>query len=123
MSHWSTGSAFEQAEWGTSNFMADPHVVMETDSHTPAGKPYAGVRTSLAFRSSGAELPEHMHAFVARDYSELDTVEQMRQRSVELNKRDDMKAAKEIELFEAEIERRTEMTRSRLDFYNTSRRI
>lgn len=67
--------------WSTSNALAHPREVAMRDPLNPASRPYAGVRTSLTFRSASAEMPAHMHAFVARDFSELKQVEEVRARA------------------------------------------
>ncbi|KAG8461368.1 hypothetical protein KFE25_010555 [Diacronema lutheri] len=104
--------------WSTSNALAHPREVAMRDPLNPASRPYAGVRTSLTFRSASAEMPAHMHAFVARDFSELKQVEEMRQRSVELNHEETLKEQNQVELFEAAIQLKARTLRTRFDYLN-----
>jgi hypothetical protein len=54
-----------------------PRDVIEANPYNPSSLAYAGMRTSLAFRSVSTELPEHMHSFIVRDFSTLQAVEQV----------------------------------------------
>lgn len=66
-----------EPQWSTSNLLEHPQRFMESNPINPASRPYAGVRTSLAFRSISSEMPEHVQAFVSRDFSELKAVEEV----------------------------------------------
>lgn len=106
------------AAWSTSNALELPSQTMLANPANPAARPYAGMRTSLAFRSGSAEMPLHMHAFVAREFSELDELERMRQRAVAANAMDTQIEHEASVRFAQEITLRARATRSRLDFVN-----
>ncbi|KAJ1632943.1 hypothetical protein T492DRAFT_13823 [Pavlovales sp. CCMP2436] len=112
----SKAGEYEYVAWSTSNKFVAPRDVIEADPHNPSSRPYAGMRTSLTFRSTSTELPEHMQSFIARDFTTLQAIEQMRKQSLVLNTRDDDHEAEQVATFDAEIQLRARQTRNIVDF-------
>ena len=88
------------AGWSTSNLMIHPRETLETDPTNPAAKPFAGMRTALTFSSRTTEMPEHLHAFCARNFAELKSLESNREKACVLLDHAAIKAAEELAAFE-----------------------
>lgn len=106
-----------QEAWTTSNSLTAPEEVMATVPDNPASRPYAGLRASL-IRAHAVEMPAHMVAFAARDFSELRDCEAMRKKAVSLNQKDAAKEAAEVAAFEASIKKQSLNPKAALDFLN-----
>mmetsp|Transcript_4270 Transcript_4270/g.11061 ORF Transcript_4270/g.11061 Transcript_4270/m.11061 type:complete len:182 (-) Transcript_4270:164-709(-) len=107
-----------RADWTTSGTLATPAEVMATVPDNPAARPYAGLRCSLAFRTSAVEMPAHMVSFAARDFTDLRECEAMRAKAVALNQQDAEQEAQEIAIFTETIARQAMNPKLALDFLN-----